>query len=152
MILDKTLLLEDNLAVSGLSVATTASTNVIDFSVGRDIGVGERIGVWAQINVAFTTAASGTFQWILQASADNSAWNTICQGPAAMPVADLIPGLLVSMVTTIRSPTMRRQNIKSRYLRFQWVVGTGVFTAGNISAGLVLDIQDWNGYPRNYVG
>lgn len=143
MLLDKQNLFEDALAVSGLAVATTASTNVIDLLNSRDIGIDESPNLFISIGAAFTTAAAGTLEWTLQSSADNVTYFTILRSPAAMPVADLIAGMsLANLRTTIRSPTQRRQGLATRYLRLQWIVATGVFTAGTLNAGLVLDVHD----------
>lgn len=150
MIIDSTLLFENALAASTLTVATTPSTNVIDLGVSRDIGIDIRPIIWAQVGTALLSA-TGTLQWELQSSADNSTFFTICSGPAAIPQADLTAGMiLMNLRTTIRSPTQRRQNLATRYVRLRWIVATAVFTAGTISAGMVLDEQDWLGYPNNY--
>lgn len=148
MILDKQQMFEDALAVSGLSVATTASTNVIDLGVNRDIGIDMRPILWIAIGSAFTSGGAGTLEWTLQSSADNSTYYTILRSPATMALADLTAGnILANLRTTIRSPTQRRQGLSVRYLRLQWVVGTAVFTGGTLNAGLVLDAQDNLQYP-----
>lgn len=151
MILDKTLMFEEALAIAGLSVAATASTNVIDLSVNRDIGISKSMGLGITVGTAFTSGGAGTLNWALQSSADNSTYYTIAQGPTTIALADLTAGMVIANLwTTIRSPTQRRQGLSVRYLRCLWTVGTAVFTAGTLNAMLLLDMQDWLAYPNNY--
>lgn len=151
MILDKQLMLEDGLAVSGLTVATTPSTNVIDLSINRDIGQSNDLGLFIVVGSAFTSGGAATLLWDLQSSADNSTYYTILQGPTTIALADLTAGMVIANLwTTIRSPTQRRQGLAARYLRLRWTVGTAVYTGGTLSAGLNLDRQDWMAYPNNY--
>ncbi len=150
MILDKQNLFENGLAASGLTVATTPSTDVIDFGVDRDIMANEPVELFIQIGAALLSA-TGTLEWTFQTSADNSTYYTVLRSPATMPQADLTAGMiLANLRTTLRSPTQRRQGLGVRYARLQWIVGTAVFTAGTLTAGLVLDVQDWRAYANNY--
>ena len=69
MILDSLLKFSDAQALT----ATAVSTNVIDLSVDRDMGIGEPMALVATIGVAadFTTGDE-TYQFILQTSVDEA--------------------------------------------------------------------------------
>jgi uncharacterized ferredoxin-like protein len=125
------------------STGSTASTNVIDLGIARDIagGVSEDIRLMVQVNTTFTSAGSATLQVQLQTSADNSAWTTLAQTDA-IAVASLVQGYKF-WENGYAGPT-------SRYIRLNYVVGTAAMTAGKIDAAIVpsLDIQPV--YARGY--
>jgi len=141
MLIDKQNQLSDAQAVT--STGSTASSNVIDLGVARDIagGVVEALKLLIQVNTTFTSGGSATLQVQVQTSADNSSWSTLAES-AAIPVASLVQGYRF-FENGVPGPT-------SRYLRLNYVVGTAAMTAGKLDAALVpsLDVQPV--YARGY--
>ncbi len=126
------------------STGSTASTNVVDLGVARDIGgaVTDQLMLLCEVVTAFASGGSATLQWQFQTSADNSAWSTLAQSDA-IPVASLAQGYKF-LPGEVPGGTQR-------YVRLNYVVGTAAMTAGALTAALVpsLDVQPV--YPRGYV-
>jgi hypothetical protein len=126
------------------STGSTASTNVIDLGVARDIGgaVTDSLMLLCEVVTPFTSGGSATLQVQFQTSPDNSTWSTLAQSDA-IPVASLGQGYKF-LPNELPGGT-------SRYVRLNYVIGTAAMTAGAITAGLVpsLDVQPV--YPRGYV-
>jgi len=148
MMLDKQLMFEDALALSGLAVATTVSTNTVDLwgsaaaaipqggTVPHDIGKGTKVELFGQV---LTTATSGgaatlTVQLITSAAAALTSPTVIAQTMTALALATLVAGYRFRFGSV---PV----GILQRYLGVQFVVGTAVYTGGTISVGLAMDTQ-----------
>jgi hypothetical protein len=125
------------------ATGSTASSNVVDLGVARDIGgaVTDQLMLLCEVVTPFTSGGSATLQVQVQTSPDNSAWSILAQSDA-IPVASLVQGYKF-LPNELPGGT-------SRYLRLNYVVGTAAMTAGAITAGLVpsLDVQPV--YPRAY--
>lgn len=141
MILDGTLLFDSAAAVT----ATAASTNVIDLVASRDLGAARpRMEVEVVVTTAMLSAGATTLQIQFQGSTDNSSWSTYVEGPAIAKASltagarHLLPVALPQPATGLAIP---------RYLRLNYVVATGPFTAGALTAALVLDKQNNIAYP-----
>ena len=141
MLIDKQNQLSDAQAVT--STGSTASSNVIDLGVARDIagGVVEALKLLIQVNTTFTSGGSATLQVQVQTSADNSSWSTLAES-AAIPVASLVQGYRF-FENGVPGPT-------SRYLRLNYVVGTAAMTAGKLDAALVPSLDIAPVYSRGY--
>ena len=141
MLIDKENQLSDGQAVT--STGSTASTNVIDLGVAREIGgaVSDRLMLLCEVDTTFTSSGSATLKVQVQTSPDNSAWTTLAQSDD-VPVAQLargfrfLPGPLVGGT--------------SRYLRLSYVVGTAAMTAGALNAALVPSLDVQRSYPSAY--
>ena len=143
MLIDKQNQFSADAGDSPASTGSTASTNVIDLGVARDIGgaVTDQLMLLCEVVTAFTSGGSATLQVQFQTSPDNSAWSTLAQSDA-IPVASLVQGYKF-LPNEVPGGT-------SRYLRLNYVVGTAAMTGGVLKAGLVpsLDVQPV--YPRAY--
>jgi hypothetical protein len=119
--------------------ATAASTNVIDLGLGRDIGIGESLEVDIRCNTTVTAAGAATVNFQLQ-TADDAAFTanvqTIVQTDA-IPKASLVLGASIPLHIDRSSPYPAR-----RYMRLNYLVGTGPLTAGSFTAGIVKNVQD----------
>ncbi len=134
MLIDKQNQLSDGQAVT--STGSTASTNVIDLGIARDVGgaVSDRLMLLCEVGTTFTSGGSATLKVQVQTSPDNSTWITLAQSDD-VPVAQLgrgfrfLPGPLPGGT--------------SRYLRLNYVVGAATMTGGALNAALVpsLDVQ-----------
>lgn len=147
MMMDKQLLFEDALALSGLSVATTLSTNAIDLwggalatlpqggTVPADVGKGQDVEVFAAIGTATTSGGSATLQLqLITSAAANLSSATIICSTAAIAVATLVSGYKFRFGSI-------PAGIAQRYMGLNIIVGTAVFTAGTLTAGLTLGRQ-----------
>ncbi|MEN4542896.1 Bbp16 family capsid cement protein [Pantoea agglomerans] len=138
MILDKLLMFSEAQAVT----ASAASTDVIDLGpidgTRRDIGVGYPLELFVNVNTTATAAGAATVNIQLQTSPDNSTWTTLAS------TSDLALSALTSgkRVWSQKVP----QGVQ-RYLRVNYVVGTGPLTAGAFTAGINLDVDNNSPYP-----
>ncbi len=126
------------------ALGSTASTNVVDLGIARDVGgaVTDQLMLLCEVVTAFTSGASGTLQVQFQTSPDNATWSTLAQSDA-IPVASLVQGY--------KFLPGELPGGAQRYVRLNYVVGAAAMTAGALTAGLVpsLDVQPV--YPRGYV-
>jgi hypothetical protein len=122
------------------AVITTsrASTNTVDLLNNRDLGVDPEIKLLVQVTSTFTAAGGATLTTQFQGSNDNSAWTTYAEGQA-QPVASMTAGAHLLDVNLPRPPAGAPI---PRYLRVNYVVATGPFTAGAVTATLVRDRGD----------
>lgn len=138
MINDKLLMLSEAQAVTASAVSTdTIDLGPID-GTRRDIGVGEPLEYWATVNTTATAAGAATVNIQLQTSPDNSTWTTLTSS------GDLA---LASLVAGRRIASQKVPQGVQRYLRVNYVVGTGPLTAGAFTAGINLDVDGNNHYP-----
>jgi len=132
MILDKLLMFSEAQAVT----ATAASTDVIDLSplkgTRRDIGVGEQLEFWTNVNTTAAAAGAATLNVQLQTSADNSTWVTLYDS-GSLALAALVAGKRI-LSTKVPQGVLK-------YLRVNYVVATGPLTAGAFTAGINLDVD-----------
>ena len=143
MILDATLLFSDDQAVT----ATAASTNVIDLgamgtvydaaaALSRDMAKSARIPLLVQVTTTFDSVAEDSTLKIdieLDSTDTFTPDKTITLG--TFTEAELVAGFQIPW-------TLLPQGISLRYARLKYTVaGTGDFTAGNITAGIVADVQ-----------
>ena len=131
-----------------LVTVTAASTDVIDLgplthgNTRRDIGAGEPIYLVVAMLAAATAAGAATTNIQLQTSDDNATWVTLFDS-SALALTDLAAGKRPVQVAVPRGVR--------RYLRLNYVIGTGPLTAGSFWAGLVKDVQDNTKYASGSV-
>lgn len=140
MLIDKLLQFDP----SGTAVTVTAtSTNTFDLLNARDLSIGAVDGRILEavitVGTAFAAAGAATLQAQFQGSTDNVTWTTYIQ-------TDAIPKANLGAATVMRLPlpplaVAPHAAGLPRYLRLNYVVGTGPFTGGTIEADLVLNPQ-----------
>jgi hypothetical protein len=140
MILDGTLLFDSGVAVT----ATAVSTNVVDLVNPRDLGNDPEMKVELVVTAAMLSAGATTLQVQFQGSTDNSTYTTYAESPA-IAKASLTAG--ARSLLPINLPSPGPGVALPRYLRLNYIVATGPFTAGNLTAFLVLDKQMNITYP-----
>lgn len=141
MIIDGLLLFDSNLALT----STQTSTNVIDLVNARDVGVGDAPAMKLTVmsTVLFQSAGSSTLTITLQDSTDNSTYTTLAVSPAVAK-AVMVAG---ARLWGVDIPALPAGRSLGRYLRLNYTVATADFTAGNLSAMVVLDDQLNRAYP-----
>lgn len=168
MILDG--LLQFDSAVSlAIPAGTQVSTNVIDLGItsgiptsangggARDIGIGDdpAMKLLVQVTTTFTSAGASTLSVALQGAVDNGAGI-----PAAFstwwvsPVYALATLNAGSRLMDMDMPRPPDGIAVPRFLRLLYTVAAATFTAGNLSAFIVLDRDDqlYNGTDNSIMG
>lgn len=129
MILDKLNMFSDALALTA-----TATSDVIDLGVSRDIGVGRPLEVICLVNTALLSAGSTTLVVKLQTDTQSSFGTAV----------DLITTAAIAKATLIAGYEVIKQKLPQgvqRYLRVSYTVAVSDFTGGTITAALNLDKQ-----------
>lgn len=143
---------ENTLSAAQVVTASAVSANTIDLGAARDVGAGEELNVY--VNVDLTTLAAGAatvnFQVITSAAANLSS-PTIVGQTDAIPKASLVTGTQI----LIPVPRSLINKLGQRYLGIQYTVGTGPLTQGTFSAGIAIDVPDNTGlmkktYPSGF--
>lgn len=140
MLLDGSLLFDTQSAITN----SRPSSLVIDLGAEEDIGIGDdpALKLLVLCQQGFTTANSATLQVQVQASTDSNTWQTLAQ-------TDVLAVTALAQGNRIAKMDMPNNGL-TRYLRLNYVVGTGVFSAGAVTAALVLSRDDNPQYPANY--
>lgn len=144
---------------AGVAITSTAvSTNVLDLMVGTDIGAGLAYDQELHVDVMVSlTGNTGTLQVQLQAAPDNGsgapgAYANLLLSPV-YTIAQLTAG---SRIVRYPWPVIQQAFGNSdvnppRFLRLNYVVGSGPFTAGSVLSYLNVDREERLIYPQNYV-
>ena len=149
MLIDKQNQFSADAGDSPTTIGATASTNIVDLGIARDIGgaVTDQLMLLCEVTTAFTSGGSGTLQVQFQTAPDNGsgspgAWSTLAQSDA-IPVASLAQGYKF-LPGELPGGTQR-------FVRLNYVIGAAAMTAGVLKAALVpsLDVQPV--YARGYV-
>lgn len=131
MLIDNSLLLDTAHALT----ATAVSTNVVDLGVKRDLGIGPNNvapRIMCLVTTALTSTNSATLTVQAQGSTDNSTFTTYAES-RAYTAGELIAG---NRLLDIDLPRPSGGAANPRYLRLNYVVGTGVFSAGAVTAAI----------------
>jgi hypothetical protein len=142
------MILDNNLSFEGPACAalTTprASTNVLDFGVARDLGIGNDLNLAIVSNQLFAGGTNVTIS--LQGSPDNSTYTVYAQSPAITLAQFNSVGLFFPIDIPRRPyPTLALP----RYFKLTYTV-SGTFTAGAVQAYLLLNRDDVVYYSSNY--
>jgi hypothetical protein len=142
------MILDSNLAFDGptfQAITTTRdSTNTLDMSVQRDMGIGDNdlyLAIVTDKNFAGGTSVTIAFQ----GSADNSTWTVYAQSPA-LSTAQLNNGNYVFPIVLPRPPA--GSVARPRYYKLTYTV-SGTYTAGAVMAYLSPWRDDNVYYPTN---
>ena len=137
--------------------ASAASTNVIDLynvaagisgtTWARDIGIGDDpLWVVVQVGTAFTAAGAATLQVAFQTAPDGGS------GTPGTFVNLAMSDTIAKTALTAGAEVLRIAVPLGcqRFIRMNYTVATGPFTAGTIQAELVVDRQAFVAYPSGY--
>lgn len=120
---------------------SAVSTNTIDLSEARNVGVGERLYVVALVATAFTdTGSDSTVTVTMQTDATDafgSATTTFTLGVFAA----------LSAAGTALMVPIPIDGIDEAVARLYYTVANGNLTTGAITAFVTRDIQKWIAYP-----
>jgi hypothetical protein len=141
MILDGALLFDSAHAITAAG-GTEASTNVLDLTNARDLGVMNWPAMKVLVNVIQAFAGGTSLSVAFQGSTDNVTYTTMIS-QAAQTLGNLIAG---SRIMDIDVPRPAPGQAIPRYLRLLYTT-VGTHTLGTVTAALVLDRQDFIAYP-----
>ncbi|WP_448953068.1 Bbp16 family capsid cement protein [Labrys neptuniae] len=140
MFMDQQLVMSDK---QTLTTGTVVSTNTIDLSQARDLGIGDQdLELIIQVNTALTGGTSVQFAYVTSANADLSSPNVIVQTPA-IAAASLTAG---TEWLRVQIPALSLASQMQRYIGVQYTI-VGTFGAGTVSAFIVMDRQGIVYYP-----
>ena len=142
MILDK----QNEFSTAQAVTTTAVSTNVIDLgSTGRTIGNIEYRALVLSAVTAFEAAGAGTLTaQLVTSDNDDLSSPTVLSSTGPLSLDDL-DGTETAAIIDLPDTDYKR------YLGLNYVVGTGPFTAGAITAGLVMDAGKYRSKARGYV-
>ena len=146
MILDASLVFDP----SGTAITASAtSTNILDLGTQRDLGIGSpTLDVEIAIQQAFAAAGAATLNVQVQSSVDNVTWSVLVES-SPIPVANLtLARRLLRLSLPADQPALTAGI--GRYVRLNYVVASGPFTAGQVVAALVLDRPSPNTYASGF--
>ena len=148
MLIDKQNQFSADAGDSPTSTGSTASTNIVDLGIARDIGgaVTDSLMLLCQVATAFTSGGSATLQVQFQTAPDNGSgvpgsWVTLAQSDA-VPVAQLVQGCKF-LPGELPGPTQR-------FVRLNYSIGTAAMTGGALKAALVPSLDVAPVYARGY--
>jgi hypothetical protein len=137
MFIDK----QNTLCTDQAVTAAADTTDYIDLSVARAIGVGTKLQLCVTCTQTCTAAGSATVQFQLQ-SDDNTSFSspTVVLETDAIPKATLVAGYQFFMPIP--------QTFNEQYLNMHFNVATGPLTAGKFTVQLVDGTQANTAYPK----
>lgn len=144
MILDR----QNTVSQAQAITATAVSTDTIDLSVARDLGVAGLKWV-VTVDQVFNNLTSLEIQAISSANADLSSHNVL-GSTGAIVLAQLTAGRRPIVIDLPRS-ILSTLPVGQRYIGLRYVVAGTAPTTGQVTASLVLDVQDIGKlYPVGY--
>lgn len=126
---------------------TEQSTNVLDLSVARDMGIGDNPALKLFVEVTTAFADGTSLQVNLEGAPDNGSglpgsYTNMINGPVVAE-ADLVAG---ARLLEVDVPRPAPGQAIPRFLRLEYVT-VGTHTAGAVYGTIVLDRQDMVAYP-----
>lgn len=137
MILDSQLLFSDAQAIT----AAAASTNSVDLGAVRDIGTGEQLYVFVQIDVAFTDAGSDS---TLTVSLEGDSTTTFT--PDGTDTLFTIPALAAAGNIYYARLNPSANALQFRYIQLRFTPNNGNLSTGTVTAGIVHNIQKYTSF------
>lgn len=137
------LLVFDQANASIRAAGSYLSTNTVDLSVNRDVGAGEGLKIYTNVDVAFAGGTNVTIEVLVSDNADLSSADVIGR-------SELITTAQLALGAAHVMEVPQQLNAKGkRYLGLRYV-STGTYTAGSISSRIVKDVHDVKYYPIGY--
>lgn len=138
MLVDKKLTYSDAQAIT----AAAASTDVIDFSEARNLGVGEPLYIVVLVDTAFTDSGSdSTLSVALEMDSTESFTPDYTRTLFTFPA--------LSAAGTVKIARISPDDMDLRYSRLLYTPNNGNLTTGAVTAFITHDIQAWKAYADN---
>jgi hypothetical protein len=131
--------------------STARSTNVVDLSVARDMGVGEDLYICLTVDEAFTASGSATLTITLETD-DNAAFSSagVLFSTPAIGKAALTLNVAPMFICVPMDSGFSFGVNWERYISLNYTVATGPMTAGKITAAIVQDVQKSKAYASGF--
>lgn len=157
------MLIDSQLLLDPFKTAITvsrASTNIIDLAVGRDIAMGAELNLLVLSDGLFAAGGGATLDIAFQGAPDNGSGL-----PGTYVTYSELRGLTIAQLNTVALangqvwpvalPAAPRNidalgSTMPRFLRLNYTVTTGPFTAGALGAAVVLDTDQIAMYPSGF--
>lgn len=125
-------------------LTTEASANSVNFSLPRNMGVGEELYFFICVTTAFTDAGSDSTMAITLETDDNSSFSspTTAQTIGTFSALSAAGSRLVAKLQV--------DKINEKYLRVKYTVANGDLTTGAFTAAIVKDIDAFTAYANGY--
>lgn len=138
MYVDSQLLFSDAQAIT----AAAGSTNTIDFSAVRDMGVGQDLYVVCLLDVAMTDASSDSTLAVALETDSTTSFT-----PDA--TRTLFTFAALSAAGTVKYARLGPDDINLQYARLLYTPANGNLTTGSVTAFITTDIQKYKAYADN---
>ncbi len=132
MITDKLLRVSEDQAIT----TTAVSTDKIDLSVARDIGEGQDLFMNFAVTTAFAGGTSVKFEVVIADDAAISSNVEVVGSSDAVLTAALVAGKNEAVRINPKIASLGRRYLAARY------TVSGTYSAGKVTADVVMDIQD----------
>lgn len=133
-------------------ITVARQSNILDLmgTIGPENG--EPLNTFIVSNGLFAAAGAATLDIAFEASTDNSTWNVVARtGPLSIATLNSRPVGGQPYVKTLRGwPSRPAGTPPVRFLRLNYTVATGPFTAGALQAYMNLGNDEQQAYPKNY--
>lgn len=142
MIMDAQLVFSENQAIT----ASANSTNVIDLSDVRDIGIGEELWLGVQVTETFADSGSDSTVALSLITDDNAAMSSPATVRSLNTLAALTPAGTIYWYRIPPETLVAYQ----QYIALAYAVAGGNLSAGKITAFLTRDPQKTKNYANGY--
>lgn len=142
MYLDAFLLFSDEQAVT----ATANSTNVVDTSVARDIGIGEQLWLFILVTETMDDTGDDSTLTVALVTDDNAALSS----PATIQTLVVIPATTAAGTFYVFPLPAAVLAEYQRYIGLTYTPTGGNLSAGKFKAGIVKDIQHFTAFASGY--
>ncbi len=140
MILDAHNLFSDAQAIT----ATAASTNLIDLSSIRDIGVGRELYLIVIVDVAFTDAGSDSTIAVTIETDSTAAFGS------AATIQTIGTFAALAAIGTRLVARLAPDASWEQFIRLKYTAANGDLSTGSLTAALILDLQAFTAYAIGY--
>jgi hypothetical protein len=126
-----------------ISGAASGSTNTLDLSEARNVGVGKDLFIVVVVTTAFTDAGNDS---TIAVALEGDSTDTFT--PDSTVTLFTIPALAAIGDTFIAKIPIDYMNL--RYARLKYTPANGNLTAGNVTAFITDNPQKYTAYAKNY--
>lgn len=142
MLLDSQLLFSEAQAIT----AAADSTNVIDLSSARNVGVGEDLFIFLLVTTAFTDSGSDSTLTVALTTDDNASLSS----DSTVQTLVTLPALAAAGTMYFFRLPVATLNAYERYIGLTYTPNNGNLTTGAITAGIIKDPQLYRNYASGF--
>lgn len=125
-------------------LTTEASTNIIDLSAIRNLGVGEDLYFVAVVTTTFSDSSSNSTMTLSLETDDNASFSSATTAQTIGTFSAL------AAAGTRLIAKLQPNAINERYLRLKYTVANGDLSTGNFTTFITNSIDAFNAYPSGF--